>query len=64
MTVNLQMQGDTNFIQVDKLNMNQVAKRKNLSKLICDYILYVDNNPRKALELILQVEPNWWWRQK
>jgi hypothetical protein len=64
MTANLQMQGDTNFILVDKLNLGSIAKRKNLSKIICEYLLYVDNNPRKALELILLVEENWWWKAK
>ena len=27
------------------------AKKKALSRALCDYLLYVEHNPRKALEL-------------
>ena len=56
------MQGDTDFLQVDKLNFKVIAKNKNLSRIIVDYLLYVDHNPRKALELIVLCDTNWWWK--
>jgi hypothetical protein len=39
------------FINVDKLDLAKYAKRPMLARVLCDYILYHDHNPKKALEL-------------
>ncbi len=39
------------FLQVDKIDMKKIAKRGVLAKAICNYLLYVENNAKKALEL-------------
>lgn len=31
--------------------MKKIAKKGAVAKAICNYLLYVDNNPKKALEL-------------
>ncbi len=64
MTASLQLRADDHFLQVDKLNMKSIAKKKNLAKVICDYLLFVDHNPKKALELSIESEQNWWWKSK
>lgn len=31
--------------------MKKIAKKGPIAKAICNYLLYVENNPKKALEL-------------
>lgn len=31
--------------------MKNVASKKSMAKAICDYLIYVEHNPKKALEL-------------
>ena len=57
------------FIAVDRLNLKNYANHPELSKVLFDYILYYDHNPRKALELAnyatqaAQFE-DWWWKER
>ena len=47
------------FLQIDKLDMKKMAKKVYyiyhyqgpIAKALCNYLLYVENNPKKALEL-------------
>ena len=39
------------FINVDKLDLRKYAVRPALARVLCDYILYHDHNPKKGLEL-------------
>lgn len=39
------------FINADRLDLRKYAARPNLARVLCDYIVYVDHNMRKALEL-------------
>ena len=39
------------FIQADKLNAANIAKKKHIAKSVCDYLIYVDNNFRRALDI-------------
>ena len=39
------------FINIEALSMRKYASRPALAKVLCDYILYHEHNPRKALEL-------------
>jgi len=55
------------FINVDKLDLRKYATRPALAKVLCDYIIYHDHNPKKALELAAlataHVEyKDWWWK--
>jgi len=55
------------FIRVERLDLKKYAQRPELAKVLFDYILYHDHNPRKALELanyatqIANFE-DWWWK--
>ena len=57
------------FIRVDRLDLKKYASRPELAKVLFDYILYYDHNPRKALELanhatqLAQFE-DWWWKER
>eukprot|EP01016_Furgasonia_blochmanni_P050532 TRINITY_DN7821_c0_g2_i4.p1 TRINITY_DN7821_c0_g2~~TRINITY_DN7821_c0_g2_i4.p1 ORF type:complete len:494 (-),score=70.15 TRINITY_DN7821_c0_g2_i4:38-1519(-) len=65
-TASLQSMGGQ-FIAVDKLNMKAIASKKAISKAICDYLIYVEHNPKKALELAAEATVvnnfnDWWWK--
>jgi tetratricopeptide repeat protein 8 len=57
------------FIRVDRLDLKKYASRPELAKVLFDYILYHDHNPRKALELanhatqLAQFE-DWFWKER
>jgi len=57
------------FIAPDRLDLRKYARRPALARALCDYLLYVEHNPRKALELasIATVEAgysDWWWKER
>jgi tetratricopeptide repeat protein 8 len=57
------------FIQADRLDMRKYAGRPALGKALCDYLLYVDHNPKKALELcaaatVASGYNDWWWKER
>ena len=57
------------FINVEKLDLTKYAKRQDLAKLLCDYLLYHDHNPQKALELASKATveaefKDWWWKSR
>jgi tetratricopeptide repeat protein 8 len=39
------------FINVDKLDLRKYAARPALARVLCDYMIYHDHNPKKAVEL-------------
>jgi len=49
-TASLVQQGDL-FIDAGKLNAKNIAKKQHVAKSICDYLIYVDNNFRRALDI-------------
>ena len=49
-TASMLQQGDE-FIQSDKLNAKHIAKKKSVAKAVCDYLIYVENNFRRALDI-------------
>ncbi|EGR30238.1 hypothetical protein IMG5_137130 [Ichthyophthirius multifiliis] len=58
-----------NFLQIDKLDMKKIAKKGILAQAICNYLLYVENNPKKALQLAsectqLSQFKDWWWKER
>ncbi|KAM3134238.1 hypothetical protein pb186bvf_013658 [Paramecium bursaria] len=53
------------FIQVDKLDIKKLATKPVISRVLFDYLIYVDHNPRKALQLASeQAHQDWWWRER
>ena len=50
-TASLLSDGGGPFINLDKLDLRKYAARPCLSRALCDYMLYHDHNPKKALEL-------------
>ena len=45
------MQQDGQFIKADKLNAQAVAKKKHVNRAVVDYLIYVENNFRRALDI-------------
>jgi tetratricopeptide repeat protein 8 len=57
------------FIDANKLDIHKYASRVDLSKVLCDYLLYHDHNPRLALELsakatVVAGYQDWWWKAR
>ena len=57
------------FIQADKLNVHKIAQKKHMAKSVCDYLIYVDNNFRRALDIAsiatdLSKYEDWWWKSR
>lgn len=57
------------FINVDKLDMNKYARRPTLAKALCDYLIYHEHNPKKAMELAAKATQiceykDWWWKAR
>ena len=67
-TASMVQEGST-FLFADKINAKKVAKSNNIARAVCDYLIYMDNNPRKALEIALEANANtknadWWWKAR
>ena len=57
------------FINVERMDLKKYASRAPLAKILCDYILYHDHNPKKALELCAEATQasnfqDWWWKAR
>ena len=57
------------FVDLDKLDLRKYAQRPALARALCDYCLYHDRNPRKAVVLasLATVNANfkdWWWKER
>jgi len=57
------------FIDVEKLDLARYAKRPALGKVLCDYLLFHDQNPKKAAELCAEATrvndfKDWWWKAR
>lgn len=60
---------NSSMIDVEKLNIKKYAKITGLAMILVDYLLYVEHNPRKALELCAEATrehefKNWWWKAR
>lgn len=67
-TASLLGQGDQ-FIVSDKLDMKKMASKPGIAKALCEYLIYVEHNPKRALELCaeatVQTEyKDWWWKAR
>ena len=57
------------MVNLDKLNIKKYAKKVGLSMLLTEYMLYVEHNNRKALEMCAEATEyhnyqNWWWKAR
>ena len=57
------------FIDSSRLDIHKYAHRKDLAKVLCDYLLYHEFNPRMALELAAKATKvaefkDWWWKAR
>eukprot|EP01036_Dinobryon_divergens_P032502 gene32502-42107_t len=57
------------LVDVDKLNLRKYASRTGLAMVLTDYLLYVEHNTRKALELCAEATKenefrSWWWKAR
>ncbi|CAM9501407.1 unnamed protein product [Chrysoparadoxa australica] len=56
-------------IQTERLDLRKYAERPALAMALVDYLLYVERNPRKALELaahatVASSYKDWWWKDR
>jgi len=57
------------FINVERLDMKKYARRPALAKVLMDFIIYHDHNPKKGLELAAEATKvsefkDWWWKAR
>lgn len=53
----------------DKLNAKNVAKKRHIAKAVVDYLIYVESNFRRALDIASEATHNtnyedWWWKSR
>lgn len=63
------MQSGGAFLMADKLNAKSVAKKKHMAKAIVEYLIYVESNFRRALDIaseatVLTNYKDWWWKAR
>jgi tetratricopeptide repeat protein 8 len=51
------------------LNAKSVAKKRHIAKAIVDYLIYVESNFRRALDIaseatVLTNYEDWWWKER
>eukprot|EP00937_MAST-01D_sp_MAST-1D-sp2_P008212 g8212.t1 len=68
-TASMVASGSGTFIDVHRLDLKKYATRPALAKALCDFTLYHDHNPRKALELAAAASvacgyQDWWWKAR
>ncbi len=49
--------------------MKKIARRGAVAKAICNYLIYVEHNTKKALDLAAEATQlteykNWWWKER
>lgn len=57
------------FIQADKLNAKSIGKKKHIAKAVVDYLIYVESNFRRALDIASEATVaanfnDWWWKAR
>ena len=69
-TASLLRSSDSNvFVDVERLDLSRYANRPELGKVLCDYLLFHDQNPKKAAELCSEATrvnefKDWWWKAR
>lgn len=57
------------MVDMEKLNIKKYAKQTGIAMVLVDYLLYVEHNTRKALELCSEATKehefkSWWWKAR
>lgn len=57
------------LVNIEKLNIKKYASRSGLAMVLTDYLIYVEHNVRKALEMCAEATKenefkSWWWKAK
>ncbi|KAL0585996.1 hypothetical protein ABG067_004319 [Albugo candida] len=68
-TAPIQTENQSSFIDVDMLDLKRHASKPVIAKLLVDYLLYHERNPRRALELASEATvasnyKDWWWKAR
>lgn len=68
-TASMRSEAGGPFINIDRLDLNKYARLPAVAKHLCDFLLYHDHNPRKALELAAKATmaadfKDWWWKAR
>lgn len=61
--------GGAPFIDSSRLDLRRYARRPALAMVLADYLVYVERNPRKTLDLAaestsLKEFKDWWWKAR
>ncbi len=68
-TASLLTSSGTTFIAVDRLDLAKYGRKPALAKALFEYLMYVEHNPKKALELAAEATQSahfsdWWWKAR
>eukprot|EP00392_Amoebophrya_sp_AT5.2_P003556 g3561.t1 len=68
-TASLSQANTKEFIIPEQLNLQRFAKKPALAKVLCEWLLYVARNPKRALELCAEATQaaefkDWWWKAR
>lgn len=68
-TASLATQDGGTFLDISRLDFSRLVRRGPMSKIICDYLIYHEHNPRRALELCAEATraarfKDWWWKAR
>ncbi len=63
------LSGTGALVDVDKLNVKKYASKTGIAMVLTDYLLYVEHNVRKALEICSEATKDsdfksWWWKAR
>lgn len=66
-TASLSSNANGPLVDVEKLNIKKYARKTGLAMVLAEYLLYVEHNTRKALDLCSEATKeadykNWWWK--
>jgi tetratricopeptide repeat protein 8 len=61
--------GNGKLVDVERINIKKYASKIGLGMILAEYLLYVEHNNRKALELCAEATKahnykNWWWKAR
>lgn len=64
----MQQQGDQ-FIDATKIIAKDIIKKKHIAKAVVDYLIYVESNFRRALDISAEGiqatnYEDWWWKAR
>lgn len=68
-TASLRSEPGGPFIDVERIDLRRYATRPAIAKVLCDYLIFVEHNAKKALELAAEATivtdyKDWWWKAR